>query len=98
MGLHRVQERLDELQRQADTVMPKSLPLAELMPDTFVAGHSKFASIAELIAASGCDPAVPGVTRSPELNAFIAANTAFPSWAEMRAAAVRALITRSLTR
>jgi len=84
--LRELSQRAQELDGQHE------MTLGELMSGDFVAGCSKFGNLQELFNASGFSletaeefQAVP----DNEWDAFIATNTSYHSWAEMKSAAVR---------
>jgi hypothetical protein len=83
-GLDKFQQKLRDLSNRAQELsQPQDVPLTELLNEAFVSGCSKFASFADLVAASGCDLTSAESFQSPQWNAFVGANTRFANWTEM---------------
>jgi hypothetical protein len=74
-GLKKLQHNLDSLKKA------QSIPITDLMPDSFIQQHSHFQSFQALVDASGIKD--PNDIGNESFSQFIANNTTFPSWDEM---------------
>ncbi len=85
-GLKDAQERLNKLSEGVERLDGQTVPLAEVLTDSFIQENSSFDSLDSLIEASGFTvesqtdfEAIP----DDEWNNFISKNTSFDSWQDM---------------
>jgi len=91
-GLKELQNKLDTLAKNTDSIDGQSVPLTEILTADFVASSSRFASAQELFDASGFSLNSPEdfkMIPDDEWDEFISKNTSYQNWSEMRDAAIK---------
>ena len=88
-GLSKVMGNLRTLQRNAKALDGEHrLSFRELFPDRFMTCHSDFRSMQEMLDASGMDcgteEEIKAILRGQEWNNFVARQTTFAGWEEMK--------------
>jgi hypothetical protein len=85
-GLKEVQDNLRKMSEKAEKLNGQSVPLTDVMTDSFIAKNTSFSNFDELVDASGFKAesqedfdAIPDV----EWDNFIAENTNFSNWQDM---------------
>jgi hypothetical protein len=73
-----------------------TVPLAELMPDDFIRRNTDFATLSEMLDASGLTLESQEDFESGAWNAFVAERTRFENWKEMQQAAAGEWVGRKL--
>jgi hypothetical protein len=82
-GIDQLQRKLSRLQTNAQALDGKhEVPLSDLMPDSFIARHTQFSSLQEMIDASAIED--PEDLSGEQWNSYVAANSQFSSWEEMQ--------------
>ena len=88
---------LEDLERKLkDLDGTHSVPLEELMPDDFIRRHTDFATLGEMLDASGLTLESQEDFESGEWDAFVAERTRFESWEEMQQKAAGEWVGRKL--
>jgi len=94
-GLEEMARKLEELARRAEQLHgTHNVPVAELLTPWFLASCSGFASLDEMLQASGFNDF--GAAPETDRDAFIKKNTSFDSWHKMLAAAAAAWTKKQL--
>ncbi len=85
-GIDEMQRKLRDLERKAQELDGKEIPMSELLTPAFLRGCTRFSSFQELCSASGFKvsskedfEAIPDL----EWDAFIARESRFATWKEM---------------
>lgn len=73
---------LDNLRKKmAEAAKPESVPLPELMPESFMRTYTEFETLQAMCDAGGIESAED--LQSDRWNAFVAEHTQFDSWSDM---------------
>ena len=96
------QDKLEEIRQNTSKLseMKQEVPVEELFADSFMARHTRFSNIEELLKAAGFD----GTTdedfdrfiQGNGIDSFIAEHTSFSSWSQFQEKAVAAYISALL--
>lgn len=95
-GIEPILQHLEQLKERAQQLQGKhQVPLAELIPESFIQPHYNFKTLQEMFDASGLQQVED--FNSEIGNEFIAKNTSFAGWNEMLDSASREWIKRQLS-
>src|SRR5438132_9786007 len=90
-GLETMQRKLQQLHGT------HQVPLAEMMNDQFISRHSRFASLNEMITASGLTIDCQADFQTDEWNLFVSQHSHFQTWHDMEQQAVKQWLQKQLS-
>lgn len=99
-GLEKLQKKLENLSKKAEEFDGKqSIPITELLTNSFIVKHTKFSSVEEMFNASGFKVETPedfAAIPDVEWDKFINSVSSFENWQNMLGAAGKEWVVKKL--
>lgn len=100
-GLEEFQRKLEKLQRNVESLGGEhSVPLKELFTDSFMARHTKFATLDDFFSASGFKVDTPEDFKAipdDKMDEYVRSASNFENWEAMKSEAVKEWARRKLS-